>query len=354
MKTSDQIELQASFEKRLKELFSRLGGLDIFSETNSSLSKADFDWNLSYFGKAFRILVEVKSSGIPRALRDAANQLKSLSRSINDSSRIYVIIAAPYISETGMKLCKEEGVGCFDLAGNCYISFGSIYIEVRGYKNTKPSTRSIKSIFSPKSSRISRVLLSDVKRWWKIQDLAKEAKVSLGLASQIKNRLLDEELVIEEGKSVKVKSPKALLDTWVENYSYKKNTLEEYYTLNDPKICEKVIQVYCREQNISCALGLFSGASRVAPHVRFNKIFIYVDGDLDKIAKEMDLKPVTSGSNVVFLRPYDKGIFLESKEVDGLTIVSNIQLYLDLKTYKGRGEEAAGFLMKTKMEPEWQ
>lgn len=354
MKTIDQIDLQFKLDQRLKELFSRVEGLEVHGEKNAPPSKIDFDWNLSYFGRAFRILVEVKSNGIPRMLREAATQLKTYTKSIVDSSKTYPIVAAPYISETGMDLCREEGVGCFDLAGNCFISFGSIYMEVRGSKNAEPSTRSIKSIFSPKSSRISRVLLSDVKKWWKIQDLAKEARVSIGLASQIKNRLLDEDLAVEDGKSVKVKSPKALLAAWVDNYSYKKNKIEEYYTLNDPRIFETSIQEYCRNQNINCALGLFSGASRVAPHVRSNKIFIYVDGDLDKTARENDLKPVSSGANVAFLRPYDKAIFMNCKEVEGLKVVSNIQLYLDLKTYKGRGEEAADFLMKMKMEPEWQ
>lgn len=354
MKTIDQRELQPTLEKRLKELFSRVNGIEVYGEKNVPQGKIDFEWNVSYFGRAFKILVEVKSNGNPRVLRQTTTQLKTYMKSIDDSSKTYPIVAAPYISETGMDLCKEEGVGCFDLAGNCFISFGSIYIESRGFKNAEPSTRSIKSIFSPKSSRISRVLLSDVKKWWKIQELAKEARVSIGLASRIKNRLLEEELAVEDGKSVKVKSPKSLLTAWVENYSYRKNKVQEYYTLNDPRISETTIQVYCKEQNIDCALGLFSGASRVAPHVRFNKIFMYVDGDLDKTARENDLKPVSSGANVVFLRPYDKAIFMNCKEIDGLKVVSNIQLYLDLKTYKGRGEEAADFLLKMKMELEWQ
>jgi len=351
------MELVQKLEEKLKEIFSRVRGIEwlgLRRESVVSDKRVDLDFNVQCNESSFRVLVEVKSNGLPRTLREAARQLKLISRSFADLSNAYQIVAAPYISDVGMDLCKEEGVGCFDLVGNCYISFGTIYIEMRGNKNLLPTTRSIKSIFSPKSSRITRVLLADVKKWWRIQGLAKEANVSLGLASNIKNRLLDEDLLTEDGKSVRVKSPKRLLDTWANSYSYRKNKIREYYTLENPASLEMRVQAYCIERTIRCALGLFSGASRVAPHVRFNKAFIYVDADVDLIVKNLGLKPVSSGANIALLQPYDEGIFYKSREIDGLAVVSSIQLYLDLKTYKGRGEEAADFLLKTRIEPEWQ
>ena len=40
-------------------------------------------------------------------------------------------------------------------------------------------------------------------------------------------------------------------------------------------------------------------------------------------------------------------------DADGISIVSPIQLYLDLVTNKGRGEEAAQFLLEKVIKPEW-
>jgi hypothetical protein len=47
-------------------------------------------------------------------------------------------------------------------------------------------------------------------------------------------------------------------------------------------------------------------------------------------------------------------VFYESRDIDGLNVVSDVQIYIDLKTYKGRGEEAADFLMQHSLEPSWR
>ena len=44
--------------------------------------------------------------------------------------------------------------------------------------------------FAPKSSRIARVLLGSPATLWQVQALAKEAQISIGLASRIKDALL--------------------------------------------------------------------------------------------------------------------------------------------------------------------
>jgi hypothetical protein len=363
----DEFELVIEVEYRINNLFRRIESCEVTSMNRENVisgRRVDLDVNLLRKGRSYRVLVEIKSAGSPRILRNAAAQLKSLRKSIPNESDVYLMLAAPYISDDGMAICKEEGVGCFDLAGNCYLSFDSLYVEIRGNKNPLPSTRSIKSLFSPKSSRITRVLLSDVRKWWKVQELAKEAKVSLGLVSVIKQRLLDEELItaektfpstiLETKKSVQVKSPKRLLDMWTDNYSFRKNRIQEYYSLDNGTDIEERMQAYCDGQSIRCALGLFSGASRSAPFIRFNKSFMYVDAKLDAVAAANGLKPVPSGANVALLMPYDESVFYRSREIDGLKVVSDIQLYVDLKTYKGRGDEAAEFLFENKIKPQWQ
>ena len=43
---------------------------------------------------------------------------------------------------------------------------------------------------------------------------------------------------------------------------------------------------------------------------------------------------------VIVLKPYDKGVFYGVQDVNGVSVVSGVQLYLDLKKYRGCGEEA--------------
>jgi hypothetical protein len=337
---------------QLDTILSRIPGISVRQPTRTSARDCGVDLLLDvrYDGGKTTLAVEVKSSGQPGLIRGAAQQLRRLTDS---NSRAYPVLGMPYLTARGIGTCREEGIGCIDAAGNCLLSFGNIYIEVRGNLNAKPARREIKSLFSPKSSRVARVLLSDVGRWWGVREIAAEAKINPGLVSRLKKQLVVNELAVEEKGSMKAES-RPLLNAFVDNYSYRRNEAAEFYSLDPPADAEQALVTYCRANTIRCALALFSGAARVAPHVRMNKSFAFVEGDLDSIAEGLGWKRVTSGANVMLLAPYDAGVFLFDREIDGLPVVSDVQLYLDLKTYRGRGEEAAGFLFEHCIQPEWQ
>jgi hypothetical protein len=53
------------------------------------------------------------------------------------------------------------------------------------------------------------------------------------------------------------------------------------------------------------------------------------------------------------MTPFDEGILYGAQKVDGATVVSDVQLYLDLAGYKGRGEEAAEFILDKRLRPRW-
>ena len=286
-------------------------------------------------------------------LRLACSELHATLRRQDPERRAYPIVIAPFTSDNGIDVCAEEGVGCIDLAGNCRLAPGNAFVEIRGRVNRFPASRGLKSLFSPKSSRISRILLSDTQHWWQVQELARAAGVSIGLASALRQRLLDEELVESRGKSIRAHSPHGLLRLWSSHYTYRRNRIREFYALEGIPQFEARASAYCRDNGVSYALGLFSGAARVAPHVRYGKAFVYVKGDLEEIGSDLGLKPVASGPNVILLEPFDAGVLFGAREIGGAQVVSAIQLYLDLNGYEARGEEAAEFLMHEVLEPQW-
>jgi hypothetical protein len=73
----------------------------------------------------------------------------------------------------------------------------------------------------------------------------------------------------------------------------------------------------------------------------------------EELCGEIGLKEVPSGANVTLLEPYDGGVFYGITEYEGLKVVSGVQLYLDLKNYKGRGEEAAQIIYEKALRPTW-
>src|SRR5258708_18064324 len=86
---------------------------------------------------------------------------------------------------------------------------------------------------------------------------------------------------------------------------------------------------------------MFSGASKVAPFVRYNFASFYYSGSVDELAAELQLKPAPSGANVWIFTPGDDGIYYGAQNVGDVPGVSYVQLYLDLMNFKGRGEEQA-------------
>jgi hypothetical protein len=300
------------------------------------------------------LVFEVKSAGQPRNARMAASLLKNM---IGNRKNLYGVFAATFISEESKQICRENGIGFIDLAGNCLFAFDNVYLSIEGRPNPYPSTRPLKSIFSTKSSRALRVLLCNPKKEWFVKDLAEEANISLGQASNIKQRLLEFEYIEEtgSGKGLKFrpKNPESLLRKWSDNYSYRKNNIRNFYSLDDVRAIETKMINYFKDKKISYAFTLTSGAARVAPFLRYNTIFAYVEDEIDRLTMDLNLKEVPSGPNVFFLEPYDEGVLYGLQKTDGANVVSDIQLYLDLKSYKGRGEEAAEFLYEQRIQKLW-
>ena len=299
---------------------------------------------------SYNIIIETKSSGEPRYIRSAIEQLR---RYLSQYKNGYGLIAMPYITNDSAQICKENDVGYVDNAGNCFIAFNKIYIERTNYPNPNIEKRMLRSIFSNKASRILRVVLCNPKRLWKVQDLSKEADVSIGLAFKAKERLLDLEYAKEDQKYLKLARPQELLTNWAEKYSFRQNRIYDFFSSRNIREIENELSKYCRDKNIGYALTLFSGAALVAPFARYIRGFAYVKNNIEEIAKALELRKVESGANFTLIEPYDEGVFYGSREIDNTTVVGDIQLYLDLVSYKGRGEESAQFLFEQKIKPQW-
>jgi hypothetical protein len=304
--------------------------------------------------KIIRLLFEVKSLGQPRVARLAVLQLKN---QIYQNKERYGVFVAPFISDESKQICKDNSIGFMDLAGNYLFSFDSIYLSREGQGNNHPSNRPLKSVFSIKSTRILRVLLCNPKKEWYVRDLAEEAEISIGQTSNIKQQLLDFEWLEEMLVGRKVKliliKPEMLLQKWSENYRYTQNKSRNFYAIDDMTTIENnVVEYYQRNQG-NYAFTLTSGASRVAPNLRYNRVYFYMQGDIDRMVRELEWKEVDTGPNITILEPYDEGVFYQTQEINQAKIVSNVQLYLDLQSLESRGREAAQYLLEQKLRKEW-
>ncbi len=341
-------DMESTAQSILKVTLQKIPFLKIVS-IDRERSRVDFVVNLALNNKKQALIVELKNNGQPRMAREAVNQLIRYRDSFPNA---YSVFMAPYISPQAADICLEDGVGYIDFAGNSYLSFGQVYIDQTGRPNPFKTRRDLTSLYSPKASRVLRVLMNNPGRRWKMQDLATEAGVSLGQIANVKKILLDREWITQQD-GFSLMEPWKLLEGWSEAYTYRKNQVQNFYSLKSIPEIEADLARVCSEKGIEYALTGFSGAARFAPAVRYNRAMGYVFNMPEDMVSMLNLKEVESGANVMLLGPYDEGVFSGTQVVDDIRIVSPLQIYLDLKGYKGRGEEAAEVLLRDVIKPKW-
>jgi len=218
----------------------------------------------------------------------------------------------------------------------------------------------IRNIFQAKSSRIVRVLLTDPRRTWVLRELADEAQVSLGLAFYVTSAIVGMGLGNrDERNRFILADPHRLIRQWAASYNYLfLNKFSEYYTFDTEfdafisrfrKLPAPIKSKY--------ALTLHAAAWLIAPYVKPTDFHIYLHPSIGKkhfpgLVRILGISPVEKSGNVKLVVPYDKGVFYSSRVVNGVGIVSPIQIYVDLFNHPGRGEEAAQKLLE-KINKQW-
>lgn len=295
-----------------------------------------------------KLVVEVKTLGEPRF---AAQAIAQLSQSVQSASNGYPVFAARYVGETTRQLCRAAGVGYFDLLGNIYLRFGGVLIDRLAQGSFEAERRGLKQLFAPKATRVIRTLLLDPKRPARITDLARECSMSPAGVYWVAQLLEDKGFVERDSsKRVVLVKPKELLDAWASSWSMDRNASTGYFAFErTPEALMKKVVSVSKRKNLSYAFTLMAGASFIAPFVRFQDVWLYVDGEEEAWIKALNLKPVDGGGNIVMVRPYDAGVFSGLQVIEGVNVVSNIQLYVDLYNYPARGREQAEFLRERKI-----
>lgn len=212
--------------------------------------------------------------------------------------------------------------------------------------------KKIKSIFTDKASLILRKMLGHPGKKWIINDFINEG-ISPGWASEILMEMSSEGYVgrIPKGplSYSTLKYPDKLIEDWVKWYKFRYNMVYCFYS--PLKDVEGKIINHFKNNNITYALTLFSGAKRISPYVNDPRIHIYIPslgvlGDLIKFRESFNLMELKESGNVYFVIPYYKNsTFKYLQHIRGMAIASLLQLYLDLYTFSPRGKEQAEYLL---------
>jgi hypothetical protein len=305
-------------------------------------------------GEPHFLVCEVKQNGQPRYVRDGIHQLQNYIAYFKKPAT--PVLVAPYFSPVSRELCRNNGVSYLDFEGNAHLAFKTVFIDRMTADKPRSERREFKSLFTPKSGQVLRVLLRDPKKSWRVTDLAEAAHVSLGHVSNVRTALLDREWGETVPEGLHLTFPDALLDAWKSSYDPPiEHQFRFYTTLHGKAFDTSIREVFeSMPQTVQAALASFSAANWIAPYARTSTQFFYAERrGLDRIQSGLKLSSTAKGENVVITIPKDQGVFLDAYEpAPGLRCTSPIQTYLDLSKGGERGEEAAEHLRRMKLT--WQ
>ena len=309
--------------------------------------RPDFVLLVSHARKKFQVIGEVKSTGEPSILRRSGAWLKDL---LTKTKHDYAVIIAPFISREGAEICSELGVGFIDLSGNCLLNLEGLYIERTGYPNKFKKPREIQSLFSPKSSRVIRWLLTDPRRVWTLKGLATETGVSIGLIHRIATALENNLFAKKELRAFKLEDPARLLEAWREEY-FRRAPKWARYVIRAGPIEESAneLKVSANLYGVRYALSGPSGAWFISSYLVPTVIHCYVDVLKEEFLNELKADPVSSEGNLLIRVVEQENEFIGSRLIKGVYVVSDLQLYLDFWAMGGRGQEAAEELRKERL-----
>jgi len=181
-----------------------------------------------------------------------------------------------------------------------------------------------------------------------LSELAKEANITNGMAKRIALNLERSGYVRIVGR-VKLIKPMKLMDAWGYLYSLRELERLEYVLAERPQYAIMKISNWARAKNMNYAFTLFSATEKISPYVSPSNTHIYIRKEdvpeWDKFFKGEGILPIEKEGNIICLivnDDYFKGI----QNIRDVKIVSLPQLYADLMSQEGRGEEAAQELKK--------
>ena len=177
----------------------------------------------------------------------------------------------------------------------------------------------------------------------RLSALAKKAKITPAMAKRLVLRLERSGYVTIKG-GIKVINPKKLMMAWGYSYSIRELERLEFMAAERPQYIMLKIANKARLWKLPYAFTLFSATEHVSPYVVPSDTYLYVlKKDVEawsSVFRDENILPAEKEGNIVLLL-VDEDYFEGVWTIRDMSIVSLPQLYADLFSYGGRGEEAA-------------
>jgi len=265
------------------------------------------------------------------------------------------VLAVPRLSKRDRQALRDHQINHMDLAGNIWIRGPGLVVRTEGSRPPATQRRAKgRNPFSKKASLVARVLLAHPSDAWRVRELADEASLSVGYASEVLGSLVERGYAAETPDGFRLGNPVALLSEWASVYRWDDNEVHSFVvSLGKAELTDRACDLL-RAQGANCLLTLLSAADRVVEYVAHDQVHLYASSLsrelVDALRSELYAEPVQRGGNLHILKPYyGDAVWYGAEELHGEQSVSDVQLFLDLVHYPVRGPEAAAALLKQRL-----
>lgn len=289
-------------------------------------------------GVVSRFALQTKSRFEPRDL----DRLESTRRSLKPQN--VLLLAAPFLSDRSRQVLRDSNISHIDLNGNLWITSDVIFID----KTADGKTRNRSSIERPRTSlrgpitgRLVR-FLCDHRPPFKVREIAMATNVHPGNISRLM-AFLERDRYIDRDASGAVENVdwEALLERWSKDLQ--RDRVSEAFL--EPRGMQKVIANLRNLAIPYAATGSFA-SSRLAPLVEPVSIDVYVKSVAEaRNLLDLRISERERIGNVRLVEAFDRVVFEDTLERDGIILAAPTQIAADLWTMPNRSSDENAHLL---------
>ena len=271
------------------------------------------------------------------ARRDAVPLLMSAG-TVARSDDLPLMVISRYIAPSLQRELRERRVAYADATGNLYLSSADplavLYQRGADADPWRGPGRPLASLKGLPAALLVRALV-DYAPPYSVPQLATTSEASLGASYRLVEFLTGEGLLerADRGPITDVRW-RTLLERWSQEYGFlETNTTSGF--LEPRGITALLAKLRKNSPKQRYAITGSLAAQPYASYAEPRLAMIYTD-DPASYAKELDLRPVETGANVIVATPHSPVVYQRTTTTDGLSIVAPSQAAVDLLTGPGR------------------
>lgn len=303
----------------------------------------------SWGNSKIKFLVECKSLSTPKAFQDGLNLLKTSSFPKNYRPLLFL----PYFSERQLQELEREGISGIDLCGNGVVVVpGKFAVFRSGKKNRFPSSAPIKNIYRKNSSMVGRVFLSR-SNFEAVQEIFEEinrrnllirpsGSKPMSFSTVSKSlKTLEEDLIVERNRLIRLLQPDKLLEKLRENYIPPK--IREKVRLKVPEsdgAPQQLVQQKTRMLGLPFVATGASSVLRYAMMQRGDMLSIYCPR-VNLLLERLPGNQTDRFPNLELLETDDETVYFDARQEMDFWWASPVQVYLELMVGDKRDQETA-------------